>query len=101
MPHLLASSEGQIEAASFQPQPDDIVPRFESEAHMAARTAQTPSCSESTRAISELGISLQVRPNGLPEGLTRVFLLLVLGLSLAGLALLNRWTQEQVEPKPE
>ena len=35
------------------------------------------------------------------EGLTRVFSLLVLGLSLAGLALLNRWTQEQVEPKPE
>jgi len=35
------------------------------------------------------------------EGLTRVFSLLVLGLSLAGLAWLNRWAQEQVEPKPE
>ena len=40
-------------------------------------------------------------PDGLLEGLTRVFSLLVLGLSLAGLAWLNRWTQEQVEPKPE
>ena len=35
------------------------------------------------------------------EGLSRVFSLLVLGLSLAGLAWLNRWAQEQVEPKPE
>ena len=35
------------------------------------------------------------------EGLTRVFSLLVLGLSLAGLAWLNRWAQEKVEPKPE
>jgi uncharacterized membrane protein len=35
------------------------------------------------------------------EGLMRVFSLLVLGLSLAGLAWLNRWAQEQVEPKPE
>ena len=35
------------------------------------------------------------------EGLRRVFSLLVLGLSLAGLAWLNRWAQEQVEPKPE
>ena len=86
MTHLLASSEGQIEAASFQPQPDDTVPPFASAADMAALTAQTPSWPESTRAISELGISLQVRPNGLLEGLPRVFSLLVPGLSLAGLA---------------
>ena len=31
------------------------------------------------------------------EGLTRVFSLLVLGLSLAGLAWLNRWAQDQVQ----
>ena len=68
---------------------------------MAALAAQTRSWPESTRAISKLGISLQVRPDGLLEGLTRVFSLLVLGLSLSGLAWLNRWTQEQVEPKPE
>ena len=35
------------------------------------------------------------------EGLTRVLSLLVLGLSLAGLAWLSRWAQEKVEPKPE
>jgi uncharacterized membrane protein len=35
------------------------------------------------------------------EGLTRVFSLLVLGLSLAGLAWLNRWAQSQTEQKNE
>ena len=69
MPHLLAASEGRIEAAFLQPQPDDTLPRFEYEAHMAALTAQTPSWPESTRAISELRISLKVRPNGLLAGL--------------------------------
>ena len=69
MPHLLAASEGRIEAAFLQPQPDDTVPRFEYEAHMAALTGQTPSWPESTRAISELRISLKVRPNGLLAGL--------------------------------
>ena len=69
MPHLLAASEGRIEAAFLQPQPDDTVPRFEYEAHMSALTAQTPSWPESTRAISELRISLKVRPNGLLAGL--------------------------------
>ena len=98
MPHLLAASEGRIKAAFLQPQPDDTVPRFESAADMAALAAQTRSWPESTRAISKLGISLQARPDGLLEGLTRVFSLLVLGLSLSGLAWLNRWTQE-VGPK--
>ena len=69
MPHLLAASEGRIEAAFLQPQPDDTVPRFEYEAHMSALTAQTPPWPESTRAISELRISLKVRPNGLLAGL--------------------------------
>ena len=101
MPHLMASFKGRSKPRLSSPNPDDTVPRFESAADMAALTAQTRSWPESTRAISELGISLQVRPDGLLEGLTRVFSLLVLGLSLAGLAWLNRWTQEQVEPKPE
>ena len=33
------------------------------------------------------------------EGLTRVFSLMVLGLSLAGLAWLNRWAQDRTLPK--
>ncbi|NNE53922.1 MAG: YcjX family protein [Sulfitobacter sp.] len=69
MPGLLAQNEGRIEAAFLQPQPDDTVPRFEYEAHLAALTGKSPHWPESTRAISELRLSLRVRPNGLLAGL--------------------------------
>ena len=68
MPGLLAASEGRIEAAFLQPQPDDTVPRFEYENHLAALTGPTPHWPDSTRAISELRLSLRVRPNGLLAG---------------------------------
>lgn len=69
MPALLAAGEGRIEAAFLQPQPDDTVPRFEYESHLAALTGQNPHWPESTRTISELRLSLKVRPNGLLAGL--------------------------------
>ncbi|MEL7100477.1 MAG: YcjX family protein [Pseudomonadota bacterium] len=69
MPHLLAQSEGRIEAAFLQPQPDDTVPRFDYERHIGALTAQPPSWPSSTRHISELRLSLRVRPSGLLSGL--------------------------------
>ena len=69
MPGLLAASEGRIEAAFLQPQPDDTVPRFEYEAHLDALTGQSPHWPDSTRAISELRLSLKVRPIGLLSGL--------------------------------
>ena len=68
MPGLLAASEGRIEAAFLQPQPDDTVPRFEYESHLAAMTGQQPHWPDSTRTISELRLSLKVRPNGLLAG---------------------------------
>lgn len=69
MPGLVAAGEGRIEAAFLQPQPDDMIPRFEYEAHLAALTARTPSWPESTRAVSELRLSLRVRPKGVLSGL--------------------------------
>ena len=42
MSHLLAAHEGRIEAAFLQPQPDDTIPRFDFEGHMASLTAQPP-----------------------------------------------------------
>ncbi|MEL6452881.1 MAG: YcjX family protein [Pseudomonadota bacterium] len=69
MPHLLAASEGRIAAAYLQPQPDDTVPRFDYEAHMTALTGQPPRWPDSTRAVSELRVSLRVKPNGLLAGL--------------------------------
>lgn len=69
MPGLLAAADGRIEAAFLQPQPDDTLPRFEYERHLAALTGKTPHWPDSTRAISELRLSLKVRPNGLLSGL--------------------------------
>tara|TARA_R110002110_G_scaffold117021_18_gene289217 strand:- start:2663 stop:4078 length:1416 start_codon:yes stop_codon:yes gene_type:complete len=69
MPGLVAAREGRIEAAFLQPQPDDTVPRFDYEEHLSALTGPRPHWPDSTRTISELRLSLKVRPNGLLAGL--------------------------------
>ncbi|MEJ6393933.1 YcjX family protein [Gymnodinialimonas sp. 2305UL16-5] len=69
MSGLEAAGAGRIEAAFLQPQPDDTVPRFDFESHLATMTGVTPSWPESTRTISELRLSLRVRPRGLLSGL--------------------------------
>ncbi len=69
MPGLLAAADGRITAAYLQPQPNDTLPRFDYEAHLGALTAENPHWPESTRAISELRLSLRVRPSGLLGGL--------------------------------
>lgn len=70
MPGLLAQAEGRILAAYLQPQPDVTLPRFDYEAHLAALTGPEPHWPESTRTVSELRLSLRVRPAGLLAGLT-------------------------------
>ena len=69
MLQLSAAREGRIEAAFLQPQPDDTVPRFDYENHLAALTGPSPHWPDSTRAVSELRLSLKVRPAGLLAGL--------------------------------
>ncbi|MCK0142654.1 YcjX family protein [Aliiroseovarius sp. F20344] len=69
MPGLVAASEGRIETAFLQPQPDDTVPRFDYEAHLSAMTGPSPHWPDSTRAISELRLSFRVQPSGLLGGL--------------------------------
>ncbi|TMV07665.1 YcjX family protein [Ruegeria sediminis] len=69
MPGLAAAQEGRIAAAYLQPQPDDTVPRFDYETHLAALTGPAPHWPDSTRAVSELRLSLRVRPAGLLAGL--------------------------------
>jgi predicted YcjX-like family ATPase len=68
MPGLLAESEGRILSAYLQPQPDDTLPRFDYESHLADLTAREPHWPDSTRSISELRLSLKVRPAGLLSG---------------------------------
>ncbi|MCB1340550.1 MAG: YcjX family protein [Pseudooceanicola sp.] len=69
MPGLSAAQEGRIQAAFLQPQPDDTVPRFDYETHIEALTGPDPHWPDSTRTISELRLSLKVRPTGLLSGL--------------------------------
>ena len=106
MAQLQAAAEGRITAAYLQPQPDDTVPRFDYEAHLGALTAREPHWPDSTRAISELRVSLKVQPNGLLGGLQgpRTVQLDILdypGEWLLDLALLDKsfeeWSSEVLE----
>ncbi len=95
MPQLSAARDGRIEAAYLQPQPDDTVPRFEFENHLGALTGPAPHWPDSTRAVSELRLSLRVRPSGLFRGMTgpRILHLDIIdypGEWLLDLALMNK-----------
>ena len=68
MPALRAAAEGRIEAAWLQPQPDDTVPRFDYEAHLAAMTGAAPVWPDGTTGVSELRLSFRVRQGGLLGG---------------------------------
>ncbi len=69
MPQLVAAANGAIQTAYLQPQPDDTLPRFNYEAHLAKLTAKSPEWPQGTRRISELRLSLRVQPTGLLSGL--------------------------------
>ena len=62
MPQLRGAA--RIEAAYLQPQPDDTLPRFDYEGHLAALTGDVPHWPASTRALSELRLSFRIRPAG-------------------------------------
>ena len=66
---LAAAHEGRIRAAYLQPQPDVTLPRFDYETHLAALTGPEPHWPESTRAVSELRLSLRVQPAGMLAGM--------------------------------
>ncbi len=69
MPQLKAQAEARIDSAYLQPQPDDTLPRFDYEAHLAALTGDNPRWPASTRAVSELRLSFRTRPDGWLSGL--------------------------------
>ncbi|MGI9390932.1 MAG: YcjX family protein [Boseongicola sp.] len=70
MPALRAAADGRIQAAWLQPQPDDTVPRFDYEAHLAAMTGTNAVWPEGTTGISELRLSFRVQPGGILGGVT-------------------------------
>lgn len=70
MPQLAAQAQGRIEAVHLQPQPDDTLPRFDYETHLAAMTGDDPRWPQSTRQVSELRLSFRVRPAGFLSALS-------------------------------
>jgi predicted YcjX-like family ATPase len=59
LPFFDAAAEGRLLRAYLEPQPDEIVPRFEYERHLADLTGEPPTWPESTRRISQLRLTLE------------------------------------------
>ena len=59
LPFFDAAAEGRLLRAYLEPQPDEVVPRFEHEKHLADLTATPPQWPESTRRISQLRLTLE------------------------------------------
>ncbi len=59
LPFFAAAAEQRVLRAYLEPQPDDDVPRFAYEDHLAALAADPPDWPESTRRISELRVTLE------------------------------------------
>ena len=65
-----AVADGRFLGAYLQPQPDDDIPRFAYEQHLASLKSDPPAWPSSTRSISQLRLSLKVQPGGLLSGLS-------------------------------
>ena len=59
LPVLAASAEGRITRARLEPQPDDAVPRFAYEEHLASLTGPDRRWPQSTRRISQLRLTIE------------------------------------------
>jgi predicted YcjX-like family ATPase len=59
LPFFDASAQGRILRVYLEPQPDDVVPRFDYETHLADLIGDPPSWPESTRRISQLRLTLE------------------------------------------
>jgi len=62
MPFFDAMAQGRIERVYLEPQPDDDVPRFAYEDHLAAMTGPDRHWPESTRHISQLRLTIEYGP---------------------------------------
>ncbi len=64
LPLFRPFASGRITRAYLQPQPDDGVPRFDYEGHLAALRGDTPHWPESTTRLSQLRLTLDYEPDG-------------------------------------
>ena len=103
LPVLAAAAEGRIARAQLDPQPDDAVPRFPYEEHLAALSGAGRHWPQSTRRISELRLRIEfARAAGWAPGPARLDLDIVdyPGEWLLDLTLLDksyaRWSNETI-----
>jgi predicted YcjX-like family ATPase len=103
LPVLAASAEGRIANAQLDPQPDDAVPRFPYEEHLAALAGPGRHWPQSTKRISELRLRIDfARAAGWSSGPARLDLDIVdyPGEWLLDLTLLDksyaRWANETI-----
>jgi predicted YcjX-like family ATPase len=62
LPMLEALAQGRIRRVFLAPQPDDTLPRFAYEEHVAALTARNRRWPEGTRRISQLRLTIEFEP---------------------------------------
>ncbi|WP_083567015.1 YcjX family protein [Hyphomicrobium sp. CS1GBMeth3] len=62
LPFFEPAASGRLLSATLEPQPDDNVPRFDYESHVAALSADPPAWPESTRRVAELRVALSFLP---------------------------------------
>ncbi len=105
LPFFAPYAEGRIERAFLEPQPDDDVPRFDYEGHLAALAGDPTAWPESTRRISQLRITVEYRPvsmlaRALSSGRLHIDIVDYPGEWLADLGLLDRsyedWSREAI-----
>ncbi|MFO1033196.1 MAG: YcjX family protein [Hyphomicrobiales bacterium] len=65
LPLFEAQARGRIRRVYLEPQPDDDLPRFAYEDHVAALTADDRRWPEGTRRISQLRLTVEYEPSGL------------------------------------
>ncbi len=65
LPFFAPYAQGRIRRAYLEPQPDDAVPRFPYEEHLAALGRSPPEWPEGTRAISQLRVTIEFEPEGM------------------------------------
>lgn len=62
LPFFEAYAAGRVHRAYLEPQPNDTVPRFAYEEHVAALERDPPEWPESTRRLSQLRLTVEFRP---------------------------------------
>ncbi len=65
LPVFEAHAQGRITRGYLEPQPDDELPRFSYEDHLARLSADNRTWPDSTRRVSQLRLTLEYEPRGL------------------------------------